>query len=172
MLHFGTIWEVGGSINGGGSSADNRGSLQLVDFGQVTRVGGNVELWLNHITRIDFGAITHISGKLQLYNNYITHIDFGAITHISGRLYLHNNDLKSIDFGAITYIDDDLWLQNNALTTVDFGAITHIGGSSLRVYNNPSLTSIDCRNLGLCLCRSSNTNPTNCPNDCTWSFCA
>eukprot|EP01147_Barroeca_monosierra_P005192 gene5192-biopygen7001 len=238
MLYFGTIREVGGSINGGGSSQSNRGSLQVVDFGQVTRVGGNVQLRLNHITRvefgalarvdgnlflynnalatidfgtiahidlslalshnaltnIDFGAITRIGGSLSIsYNNALTSIDFGGITRIGGGLYLHNNALTRIDFATITHINGDLYLNSNTLTSIDFGAITHIDGRvylhnnvltsidfvdiihigiDLRVHNNPSLTSINCHSLGTCLCRSTNTNPINCPSRCTWSSCA
>eukprot|EP01147_Barroeca_monosierra_P004430 gene4430-biopygen6791 len=43
MLHFRTIQEVG-AYNGEGPSGGNRESLQVVNFGEVTRVSGNVNL--------------------------------------------------------------------------------------------------------------------------------
>eukprot|EP01147_Barroeca_monosierra_P004015 gene4015-biopygen5106 len=167
MLHFGKIWEVDGNIKGRGSSSSNRRPLQVVDFGQVTRVGGNVELRMNQITRVEFGALARVDGWLRLQFNDLTSIDFGAITHIGDHLYLYNNALTSIDFGAITHIGGRLRLFGNDLNSINFGAVTHIG-SFVRVHNNPSLNSIDCRNLGSCLCRSSYTTPINCPSRCTF----
>eukprot|EP01147_Barroeca_monosierra_P002648 gene2648-biopygen4370 len=216
MLHFGTIREVGGNITGRGPSTSNRGPLQVVDFGQITKVGGNVELWSNRITRVEFGVLARVDGWMALDRNEIASIDIGAITHIGHSLSFGSNSLTSIDFGTLTSIDGGLWLQDNDLTSIDFGTITHIGGGLslymnpltsidfdtithiggdllvhdindltsiefgaithiggwLELYNNPSLASIDCKNLGSCLCRSSNTIPTNCQSRCSWSTCA
>eukprot|EP01147_Barroeca_monosierra_P006823 gene6823-biopygen7592 len=170
MLHFGRIQEVGGNINGRGPSSSNRGSLQVVDFGQVTRVGGDVDVTANQITRVEFGTLTRLDGFLWYHRNDLTSIDFGTITQISSSLRVYNNVLTSINFGAITQISGSLSLHNNGMTSIDFGTIIHISGD-LRVYNNPSLSSIDCRNLGLCLCRSSYMTRINCPDLCTKIFC-
>eukprot|EP01147_Barroeca_monosierra_P000344 gene344-biopygen6006 len=141
VLYFGTILEVEGDVRSHHFEWESGGSsLKAVDFGQVRRLMGNMNLRMNQITQIEIGALTRVDGTLDLSNNYITSVDFKAVTHIGG-LRLSFNALSSIGFGAITFVDGFLYLLNNDLTNIDFGAIQHIDDSISVTFNK--LTSIN-----------------------------
>eukprot|EP01147_Barroeca_monosierra_P006615 gene6615-biopygen7524 len=134
-LFFGRIHEVGGNIIGKETimidipDESIRYHLQDVDFAQVTRVGGNVELEMNQITRVNFGSLACVDGSVQLHFNALTSVDFGVISHIGGVLSVYNNQLTNINLNALMHITSSLWLYNNALTSIDCANLVHIGGS-------------------------------------------
>eukprot|EP01147_Barroeca_monosierra_P004597 gene4597-6780_t len=185
-IMFGSIKHIMGSLN----LIDNM--LTSIDFDAISHIDGFLWLFRNMLTHIDFGAIKEIEGAVWIQDNHLTSIHFGGITHLGSHLYVHSNQLTHIDFGSITYVHHSLNMRNNMLTSLDFGLITHIGtelsisGNLLTsidlsqitylqfgIYatENPKLHTIDCKNLGSCVCHGANTVPENCGGSCTNPKC-
>ena len=135
VVNFGQITSVGGDID------LRNNELTSVDFGQMTSVGGYIDLDDNGLTSVKFGQITSVGGDIELDYNDLTTADFGQITSVGRSIDLDDNNLTSVDFGQITGVGGDIRLINNDLTTIDFGQITSVGGG-IDLYRN-NLTTID-----------------------------
>jgi len=64
--------------------------LTTIDFGQLTNVGGELNLSNNNLTVIDFGQLKTIAGILTLYNNRLSRVNCTGIT-IAGCLMIDHD---------------------------------------------------------------------------------